>query len=75
MLASLSLALYVLSVYSCPSESIDHKKLHISQLYAHIFLVYASKILGQYDLYFSNNSYFTKFLKVALLFTSLNLEP
>ena len=38
-------------------------------------LVYAHEILGQCDMYFLNDSHFSKFLYVALLSTWLNLEP
>ena len=38
-------------------------------------LVYAHEILVQCDVYFLNDSHFSKFLYVALLSTWLNLEP
>ena len=62
----------VWSVYSSPSDSFDHRKLYILQIYVAIPLVYAHEILGQCDMYFLN---FSKFLYVALLSTWLNLEP
>ena len=45
VLAALASALA--SVYNPPSDSFDHRKLHILHIYAAISLVYAHKILGQ----------------------------
>ena len=66
---------YVSSVYSCPGESIDHRNFIFLQVYPNMPLVYAYKIFGQYDVYFLSGSHFAKVRNVALLLTSLSLEP
>ena len=68
------LSALVLSVYSPPSNSCDHRNF-VLQIYVSIPLVYAHEILGQCDMYFLNGSHFSKFLYVALLSTWLNLGP
>ena len=63
------------SVYSPPSDSFNHRNF-LSCKYMQLYsLIYAHEVLGQCDLYFLNDSHFSKFLYVALLATWLNLEP
>ena len=76
---SLSLALFISvsmcmsCVHSCPSDSFDYRSF-ISQIYAHMLLVYTHKIFCQCDIYFWNGSHFSKLLYVALLSIGLSLE-
>ena len=39
------------------------------------YVTYTHKIFGQFDMYFSSGTHFAKVLNVALLLTSLSLEP
>ena len=71
---SLASSVSVSSVYSCPSDNFDHRKLHILPIYASILIVYAHEILYQCNVYFLNGSHVNKFLYLALLSTWLSLE-